>query len=49
MTQSHTLQRLREDHGVGWGVKKLRQVGAVVSAAMTNSVRKRKWPNCWTG
>ena len=35
MTQSHALQRLREDHGVGWGVKKLRQVGAVVSAAMT--------------
>ena len=34
MTQSQTLQRLREDHGVGWGVKKLRQVGAAVSAAM---------------
>lgn len=35
MTQSQTLQRLREDHGVGWGVKKLRQVSGVVSAAMT--------------
>ena len=35
MTQSLTLQRLREDHGVGWGVKKLRQVTATVSAAMT--------------
>jgi hypothetical protein len=34
MTQSQTLQRLREDHGVGWGVKKLRQVSAVVSVAM---------------
>lgn len=34
MTQSQTLQRLREDHGVGWGVKKLRQVSAVVAAAM---------------
>jgi hypothetical protein len=34
MTQSQTLQRLREDHGVGWGVKKLRQVGETVSAAM---------------
>ncbi len=34
MTQSQTLQRLREDHGVGWGVKKLRQVGETVAAAM---------------
>jgi hypothetical protein len=34
MTQSQTLQRLREDHGVGWGVKKLRQVSEVVSAAL---------------
>lgn len=34
MTQSLTLQRLREDHGVGWGVKKLRQVGETVAAAM---------------
>jgi hypothetical protein len=34
MTQSQTLERLREDHGVGWGVKKLRQVGEAVSAAM---------------
>jgi hypothetical protein len=35
MTQSQTLLRLREDHGVGWGVKKLRQVTAAVSASMT--------------
>jgi hypothetical protein len=35
MTQSQTLQRLRADHGVGWGVKKLRQVTAAVSDAMT--------------
>jgi len=34
MTQSQTLERLRQDHGVGWGVKKLRQVTAAVSAAM---------------
>jgi len=34
MTQSQTLQRLREDHGVGWGVKKLRQVGEAVAATM---------------
>jgi hypothetical protein len=31
MTQKHVLQRLRQDHGVGWGVKKLRQVTAAVS------------------
>jgi hypothetical protein len=35
MTQRQTLLRLREDHGVGWGVKKLREVTAAVSAAMT--------------
>jgi hypothetical protein len=35
MTQNQTLLRLRADHGVGWGVKKLRQVTAAVSEAMT--------------
>lgn len=35
MTQSQTLLRLRVDQGVGWGVKKLRQVTAAVSAALT--------------
>jgi hypothetical protein len=35
MTQSQTLERLRQDHGVGWGVKKLRQVTAAISAALT--------------
>ena len=35
MTQGQTLQRLRHDHGVGWGVKKLRQVTAAVSQAAT--------------
>lgn len=35
MTQEQTLLRLRQDYGVGWGVKKLRQVTAAVSAAMT--------------
>src|ERR1700690_1126581 len=34
MTQSLTLERLRQDHGVGWGVKKLRQVTAAVSQTM---------------
>jgi len=32
-TQRQTLERLRQDHGVGWGVKKLRQVIAAVSQA----------------
>jgi hypothetical protein len=35
MTQSQTLQRLRQDHGVGWGVKKLRQVTGAVAQALT--------------
>jgi hypothetical protein len=34
MTQQRTLQRLRQDHGVGWGVKKLRQVTAAVAQAV---------------
>jgi hypothetical protein len=34
MTQGQTLQRLRQDHGVGWGVKKLRQVTDAVSQAL---------------
>lgn len=34
MTQSQTLERLRHDHGVCWGVKKLRQVTSAVSQAM---------------
>ena len=33
-TQQQTLARLRRDHGVGWGVKKLRQVTQCVAAAM---------------
>jgi hypothetical protein len=32
-TQRRTLQRLRQDHGVGWGVKKLRQVTAALAEA----------------
>lgn len=35
MTQGQTLERLRHDHGVGWGVKKLRQVTEAVSQAVT--------------
>jgi hypothetical protein len=34
MTQGQTLQRLRQDHGVGWGVKKLRQVTQAVADAL---------------
>ena len=34
MTQSQTLEGLRQAHGVCWGVKKLRQVTGAVSAAM---------------
>jgi hypothetical protein len=34
MTQKAVLKRLKQDHGVGWGVKKLRQVTALVSAEM---------------
>jgi hypothetical protein len=34
MTQNQTLERLRQDQGVGWGVKKLRQVTGAVSQAM---------------
>lgn len=34
MTQSLTLQRLQQDHGVCWGVKKLREVTAAVSEAL---------------
>jgi hypothetical protein len=34
MTQQTVLKRLKHDHGVGWGVKKLRQVTAFVSAEM---------------
>jgi len=34
MTQGQTLERLRQDHGVGWGVKKLRQVAEALSSAL---------------
>lgn len=34
MTQQAVLKRLKGDHGVGWGVKKLRQVTAWVSGEM---------------
>ena len=34
MTQRQTLQRLRQNYGVGWGVKKLREVTDAVSQAM---------------
>ena len=34
MTQQSVLRRLRQDHGVGWGVKKLRQVTEFLSQEM---------------
>jgi hypothetical protein len=34
MTQQTVLKRLQQDHGVGWGVKKLRQVTEFLSAEM---------------
>jgi hypothetical protein len=34
MTPQRTLTRLQQEHGVGWGVKKLRQVTATVAEAM---------------
>src|SRR5436305_3502004 len=34
MTQRRTLLRLQQDYGVGWGVKKLRQVTQAVSLAL---------------
>jgi hypothetical protein len=36
MTQERTLERLRRDHNVGWGVKKLREVGVTLASRMTN-------------
>jgi hypothetical protein len=33
-TQQRTLERLRREHGVPWGVKRLRQVAEAVAAAM---------------
>jgi hypothetical protein len=34
-TQRRTLERLKQDHGVAWGVKKLRQVTGLVASAMS--------------
>jgi len=36
MTQAQTLERLRQDHRVHWGVKKLRQVTQAVSYALAD-------------
>ncbi len=35
MSQERTLQRLRGEHNVGWGVPKLREIGAAVASDMT--------------
>jgi hypothetical protein len=34
-TQNRTLQRLKQDHGVKWGVKKLREVTERIAASMS--------------
>lgn len=34
MSQNHTWKRLRQDHAVGWGVKKLREVTTAVATAL---------------
>ena len=34
-TQNRTLQRLKQDHGVNWGVKKLREVTERMAASMS--------------
>lgn len=34
MTQGQTLERLERDHGVGWGVKKLRQAAEALSSSL---------------
>ncbi len=39
-SQGRTLRQLRQDHGVGWGVKKLREVTAAVSKAMARQRHK---------
>ncbi len=39
MTQQRARQRLQKEHGVGWGVKKLREVNAAV-ADQLNTVRQ---------
>ncbi len=36
MTQERTLERLRHDHNVGWGVKKLREVAATLASRMAD-------------
>src|SRR5277367_248231 len=34
-TQNRTLQRLKQDHGVNWGVKKLREVAERIATSMS--------------
>jgi hypothetical protein len=40
MTQQRALLRLKQDHGVGWGVKKLREVTEAVSQALAEHRRQ---------
>jgi hypothetical protein len=51
MTQGQTLERLRRDHGVGWGVKKLRQAAEALSSALAeqrHGAQVDKWLE-WLG
>ena len=47
MTQEQTLERLRQDHGVGWGVKKLRQVAEALSSALAEQRHGVRSTSCW--
>jgi hypothetical protein len=49
MTQQQTLTRLRQDQGVTWGVKKLRQVTAAVAQALTAQRHDAQGSRCWPG
>src|SRR6266849_9403974 len=50
-TQKQTLERLRREHGVCWGVKRLRQVTAFVAAAMEERRPEAQAEQvlCWLG
>jgi hypothetical protein len=55
-TQRRTLERLKQDHGVDWGVKKLREVVERVAEAMAaerhevQAAKLRHWlEQAWTG
>jgi hypothetical protein len=46
-TQQQTLRRLKQEHGVNWGVRKLREVTAYLSAAMTEHRHEVQVEKVW--